>query len=210
MKLKEIADNIWLVETQDQYELAMTFLRYQEYYESPDEKFYRQPFAISDFQKWYKKRKKSEYHLDWAGFNVPSEIIFKCMETIPDYNEWDLKMGHIINEITSKTKNKFYLIGTLKGETTTLKHELAHGFYYTIPEYKEKMNKLYLKLPENVKNYLLKFLKSSGGYHPEVYADETQAYLSSNEILQFMFEKESNDFKKVFNRFSSKYLKNIY
>jgi hypothetical protein len=206
-KLIQYAKNIWLADYTDQYKLAMTFLRYQEYYESPNKIFFRKPFLISDFKDWYEKSKKSQYHLDWSGFNVPSEIIFECMEAIPDFNEWDRQMADITDFITKKTEDKFYLIGALRGDMSTLNHELAHGFYYTIPEYKKYMNNLYLELPDKVKNYMLNFLTSSGGYNPEVFPDEAQAYLSTNELIQFMFEKESNEFKKIFNEFANKHLK---
>ena len=51
--LKEIKGGIFLVEFDNQYDLAMTFLRYQEFYESP--KFKGKRFTIIDFMEWYSK-----------------------------------------------------------------------------------------------------------------------------------------------------------
>jgi hypothetical protein len=55
----------------------MTFLRYQEFYESPSKKFRGKSYKLLDFMKWYASENDGifTYPRDWAGFNFPGSII---------------------------------------------------------------------------------------------------------------------------------------
>ena len=80
MKVKEIIKNIFHISFSTQHELASTFLRFQEYYESP--KFRGKIFSFYEYKKWYtanspkgKKTGKFTYYKDWGGFNIPSYVL---------------------------------------------------------------------------------------------------------------------------------------
>src|SRR5687767_6039954 len=74
MTRQQIADGIFVVRFQSQYELASTFLRVQEHYESP--RFRNRVFSLEQFMDWYARRYGAfTYYEDWAGFNVPSTAL---------------------------------------------------------------------------------------------------------------------------------------
>jgi hypothetical protein len=212
--LTEIKDGIFLVEFDNATDLAMTFLRYQEYYESPNPKFKGKKFTIIDFIEWYSKNNGDlfTYPRDWAGFNIPMNVVFEVQSSYPgngpitDFNKYDELMKQIVLKIEKKKGNKGngyraigknYIIGTLKGKSDVMKHELAHGFYHVYPFYKTDMDKLYSKLSIKSKKELDSKFKAMG-YHKSVWKDEAQAYLSTGEYLT---PAERKPFVDLLNKF---------
>lgn len=210
----QIKGGIFLIEFDNQYDLAMTFLRYQEFYESANPKFKGKRFTIIDFMEWYSKNPKKEhenvftYPSDWAGFNIPMDIVHQVQVQlgIQDFNKYDEVMKQIILKIEKKIHKKEngyrtigsnYIIGTLKGNKDVMKHEMAHGFYHVYPFYKLDMDKLYSKLSKNSKQILEGKFKSMG-YHKSVWKDEAQAYLSTGEYLT---PGERKPFMDLLNKF---------
>jgi hypothetical protein len=180
-KIKEIKPQIFLFEFEDQYEMCMHFVRYQEFYESPSSKFRNKPFELIDFMQWYAKENGDglfTYPMDWAGFNFHGEIIPKLrMLGIKDLNRYDdaMHQGYIK---CKKTCNNFYIIGSLKNNEETIKHEVAHGFFQLKQEYKKEMTKLVKKLPSVLREEMNVWLKDHG-YTSSVFIDETQAYFAT-------------------------------
>src|SRR5512138_554281 len=71
MTKTKIADRIFVVRFDTLYELASTFLRFQEHYESP--RFRNRIFSLEEFMDWYAEKTGAfTYFTDWSGFNVPS------------------------------------------------------------------------------------------------------------------------------------------
>jgi len=69
-----IRENIFLLDFETQEELTSTFLRFQEFYESPE--FQGKIFTLQEYKAWYTKLKgKFSYYTDWGGFNIPSRIL---------------------------------------------------------------------------------------------------------------------------------------
>lgn len=193
--LKEIKPNIFYLEFQDRYDLCMHFLRYQEFYESPSNKFRNKAFSILSFMRWYAKKYGNNsftYTSDWSGFNIPSYVIEQVHNlTIPDRNIYDYEMLNIYRHC-KKSSNDFYLIGATKKDRKTLNHELAHGFFYIDKTYKTLMTKLVKAIPQDIRNQINNWLKVKG-YTPKVFIDETQAYLSTGMI--FLNKEYSKIFK---------------
>jgi hypothetical protein len=93
-EIKEVKKNIFAVIVPDTYHLAMLFCRAQEYYESPSEIFRGSNFNIWDYIEWYSKNNKDcfTYANDWAGFNIPFEILESCYShKIEDVTPYDRK-----------------------------------------------------------------------------------------------------------------------
>lgn len=193
-KIKQVKPRIFLFEFTDQYDMGMHFLRYQEFYESPNTKFRNKSFTILDFMEWYSKNHENKftYCTDWGGYNFPSNIISNCLENILDYNRYDLNMELAYNQCIYKIDKinrranideKFYIIGAMKGNESTLKHETAHGYYYLNSSYKKETNKLVKALPikfrKNMETMLAKM-----GYTKQVFVDEIQAYYSTTDALE--------------------------
>lgn len=207
MKIKEVRPNIYLLNFNNQYDLAMSFLRYQEYYESASSKFRNKPFTIFSFMRWYAKTYGDgafTYTLDWAGFNIPGEIIKDVVKAgIPDENEYDYFMSEIYNKLYKKS-NKFYLIGTYgKDNGPILEHEIAHGFFYTNPEYKKQMTKLVSELPAKLRKNIFSSLKAAG-YTKEVHIDECQAYMATGYNHPDITKKDIKPFEDLFNNYFNK------
>jgi len=155
-----------------QYELAMTFLRFQEHYESPNPKFRGHVFTFEEYVDWYIKTYRGfTYHEDWGGFNVPSYAIETVKTSFPCLSK---REKFLIELVDNKIKDKqYYLIGTFgKTNLLTLKHEVCHGMFYCCPEYKKLTTEI-------VKKYKVKSLRNvllNIGYCKEVLVDEIQAY----------------------------------
>lgn len=173
MKKQIIAKNIILLEFTNQKHMAESFLRFQEFYESP--KFRAKVFTHEEFINWYSVaygNGEFTYCTDWNGFNFPSWII-KAFE------------HGLFNPLTDKEKailkavkdipEPFYVIGALKEDKLTLTHEVAHGLFYSRPSYKA----IVLDVLNNYNMKPLKKYLKSIGYCNEVLDDECQAFLIS-------------------------------
>lgn len=180
MKIKHISltSKIHLLVFETRKDLASTFLRFQEYYESP--KFMGKIFSLAEFKKWYVRNSldgiktgKFTYYKDWNGFNVPSYVLRPFYSG--KFDPLSEKEKKILN-IFKNQKDPFYVIGVhthSKRSKYTLKHEIAHGLFYTDKDYKKKILSTLSKFNlSSIKNEL----RSNGGYHEKVLNDECQAY----------------------------------
>ncbi len=212
-ELTEVKPRIFLVEMEDKYDLCMTFLRYQEFYESPNSKFRGKNFTIADFMRWYSKtwsesKLTFDYAKHWSGFNIPSKSLEKCYENVLDQNIYDFVMNNIIETIYKKLQNKwidnpkYYLIGASKGATTTINHEIAHGMFYLNSKYRKEMTELVNKLPKSLVKNMHVMLKNLG-YTPKVYTDEIQAYMSCNDVEAYGVKVGNKNipFQEIWNKY---------
>lgn len=166
-----MADNLVLVRTERQYTLASTFLRFQEHYESP--KFRDKIFSLEEFMDWYAIRFGNfTYYQDWSGFNIPSSVLKLFREG--KFNPLSKKEQRLLR-VLADTAEPFYIVGIFgkNVDLPTLKHELVHGLFYTVPEYRADV----LRALKNRKTSLLEEELKEAGYHPSVYLDEANAYL---------------------------------
>jgi hypothetical protein len=201
-KIKEVRPRIFLFEFKDRYEMCMTFLRYQECYESPNPKFRGKIFSILDFMEWYSKKDGGTaftYPQDWSGFNMPAQIIpwIYNSKELQDPNKYDFAMYQAYLKCKEKyNDDNFCIIGAEKGQLDTLKHEIAHGFFYLIPEYRKEMTALVKALP---KSYFKKACQalSELGYTKQVFIDECQAYLSTGDAERY-FGPKSHKYNSKF------------
>lgn len=207
-KLSEIRPRIFLLKFEEQYQCNMTFLRYQEYYESSSPKFRNKSFSLVDFMDWYtnespRKDRTFNYTVDWGGFNIPSRVIKELLKKgIKDPNPYDAEMNKVYQKcLKVYPDGKFYFVGTIN-EGWMLKHEVAHGLFYTVPAYKKEMLALVKKLKPKLVKRLYSWLKSSG-YTPSVYDDEVQAYLSTG-FTWFSLDGADAPFIQVFNKYYGK------
>ena len=206
-KIREIIDKVWVVEFDNHLNLGMTFLRYQEYYECPNPKFFRIPFIINEYVDWYSNGNEFTYHTDWTGFNIPSKFILECQDNIPDHNEWDDVMIDIVKTIKEKSGDSFYRLGVIEGDIGVLNHEIAHGLFSTNLEYQKEMTDLYNNIPFCLKEKIHSYLDSTGGYSHEVFMDETQAYMATGIPLKLrmkslsLFRLYESKFKSIYKKY---------
>lgn len=188
LKIKQVSPwRIFHVTHNTQYELCMTFVRLQEFYESPNKKFRGQEFTFEEYMDWYAQTQGNgvfTYTDDWGGFNVPSNVVHNFFVTIDRHlsdlrpREMELmealvKFGiYVFNE----DEEPYYLIGTPKEcNLSTVEHEMRHAWFYLVPEYRKAVERA-------VNKYKLKGLRKQlkkMGYGSNVILDEIHAYTLS-------------------------------
>lgn len=206
-RLRRVAPRGYLVEVPNSYDLAMLFVRVQEYYESGFDDIKGKPFQLVELMHRYVHGNNYDtfrYTSEWSGFNVPSEVIERCLSVAPDPNFYDATLQDIVNRIKVEC-SKFYLIGVRAGDQETYIHELAHTLFHTNDSYRRQMERLVEALP--VKNLLFKRLKFEG-YARAVWVDEAQAYLATvvpghNDPVTSGLAKFAPPFKRVFKRYTT-------
>lgn len=209
--INKIMPNIYAVIVKNDYDRGMLFCRYQEFYESPFPEIRNQEFTLEELMRTYVKKNKSgmfTYPADWAGYNIPSNILKKGQKVFSKTNNlYDDVMTDIISCCDKHSKNeKFYLIGADKLSSDVMDHEIAHGLYYTNPKYKLKVDEIIKTIPTKTYNYLRKELVKMGYVDiKSIIDDEIQAYLStvphstwkeSSITLKETFKKNFLKFKK--------------
>jgi len=214
INLFEVYPKIYAVVIKDDKLRSRVFLRYQEFYESDSDSFRGKSFKWEDYIKFYKNKTKQDYftyHEDFAGYNVPCDTIEACKAKIPDLNIYDMIMFSITDTIKKMTgESPYYLIGIdhhSEGNPSLVFHEVAHGLWFSDPEYKEQMTKLISKMDPKVEDRMIEKIKNFG-YGTNVYMDELQAYMatglsgSMNRIKDI--KKEMVPFHKIFMKYASK------
>lgn len=164
------------------YDLSRTFLRFQEYYESPNPKIRGHFFTISQYKKWYKTTRsgKFTYLTDWGGFNFPSTIMTAFKEGGPFYptlNKYERQLVKILENI----KGKYYVIGSYshsgKGRGGAFDHEQTHAMYFFDDEYRNKVDEVIDNYDQEEINEMKKHLLDRG-YTEFNLNDEINAYNS--------------------------------
>ncbi len=173
-----VTDQIHLLIFDTQKDVSLTFLRFQEFYESP--KFRGKIFSLDEFKKWYvqnspngQKTNEFTYYSDWNGFNIPSSVLQPFYESKFD------PLSEQESRFLERFKNKpgpFYVIGVHKATKNLnayLQHEVAHGLFFTDKNYRNKILKL---LSQFDLEPIREELRSKAGYHEQVLDDEVHAY----------------------------------
>lgn len=184
IELFHCGDHIWAIKSPDSHTRALMFMRPQEFYESSFEEIIGKQFKVSDFVNIYKQhygKQQFTYGSDWAGFNIPSNILEECMFNIPEdeINNWDKLMLFAINTIKKiEGEHNYYLLGVDELSNRLLEHEFAHAMWFTLPDYKSEMSKLNDECDPVVKDMMCKCI-TEYGYADHVLPDELQAYMST-------------------------------
>ncbi len=182
MKIKEIYPQLFLYTFSNQYELASTFIRLQEFYESPYKQIRGKYFRLEKFMDLYakdQKKNKFTYFEDWNGFNVPSNIISKFINKFNnDFTNKEINLIKKLPLYKYELSPKFYIIGIVEKGKDTIEHETAHGLYYLNKEYRKKMLKLINEMPIPLRQMAEKYLKKIG-YCKAIMKDELQSYFAT-------------------------------
>ena len=196
IKLSQIHPHIFVVEVDNKYDLGMTFLRAQEFYESVNDAFRGKVFSIFSYMDWYAKGYSEEkgftYTIDYRGYNVPSTALNDCYRTYKGHTPHDDMMLNIMKTISDLGTSRYYLLGTSMGDAATLEHEMAHGLFFVNEQYRKTMEHHVSLLP--IRTELFAFLKEEMGYADAVHVDETQAFMSTG--LSDAFEEKMDEYKK--------------
>lgn len=170
--VREVIDGVLLIRLPSAHLLGATFLRFQEFYESPE--FTGSLFSIKEYRDWYRTTTSHggfSYYSDWAGFNVPDYVFaqFKPMGFVPS------KLESILLERIGEHTKPFYVIGAAADCDFWgyAQHELAHALYYLDPQYRSDVDTIVAELETTQFEHAL----VSSGYDDSKVLDEMQAYL---------------------------------
>lgn len=200
--ITEIRKDIFLVQCKSLYNLTSTFMRLQEFYESPFPDIRNCYFSLEHFMDEYADYKGNfTYTSDFAGFNIPDYVVRNFFSVFKkDLLEKEKELHKHLS--CALKRKKFYLIGISDEENDAINHELAHGYYYLDSDYRNSMD----DLTDNsaIKSSLNKYLRNNM-YSRDVFKDEVQAYLSTDTTkeLSIRFNLSSSDstvkkYRKIF------------
>lgn len=187
LRLEELLKDIFHLDFDTQYDLASTFLRFQEHYESPE--FRGKVFSLEEYMRYYTANSPSgnetgrfTYYEDWGGFNIPSHVLDPFYAGSFD----PISPGEkaLLDAFVDRKGDSFYIIGTSgEHEDDALQHELAHGLFYTDDVYRSSVLSVLDSIDAGDRQKMEEYLGSSCGYHPEVFDDEVHAYLLTDPDL---------------------------
>jgi hypothetical protein len=207
-KVKEIRPFIYCVEIDDDYDRAMLFCRYQEFYESPYKQFRGKPFTWMEYMRFYKKfwkKRTFTYPDDWAGYNIPSNMLQRAHHIFCKDTEYDAIMNDIYWYCTNDSMEKndgrqadWYLIGASSKDKGTTNHEIAHGLYFTNKTYKKNVTHLINKIkPNDYEKLNKKLIKMGYVDDKKILNDEIQAFMSTG-LYNGLDTKELKKYEKEF------------
>lgn len=185
MDVEILSPGVIHLKAKSQYEISAPFMRLQEFYESPYG-VRGKVFSLEEYMDIYAAKKGNfSYYTDWAGFNVPGNIVDRFFELFGDFLDKELTMWDQILEETAKEdgehNGKYYLIGTYSADC--IDHEHCHALWYLYPQFRKQSRTLLAKLPVTLRKAVNEYLAETG-YHKGVFEDETNAYLSTSSMWE--------------------------
>jgi hypothetical protein len=181
--IKQIFPRLFHIEFPNQYIITSTFMRMQEFYESPYENIKGNYFSLEEFMDTYAEHQGNfTYTTDWNGFNVPGNIVVEFFEVF-GYRmlNKEIKFLNLLRDNIDKkfltTNKKFYLIGSVANNKVTMNHEIAHGLFYLNEDYRKETLKL--NAEKDLAGYKKDLLNM--GYCEEVLDDEIQAFFATSD-----------------------------
>jgi hypothetical protein len=154
------------------------------------------------------------YPDDWAGYNIPSNVVEKANNIFNKDTEYDQIMNDIYFHCAIDSQNKndgtrrdWYLIGASSKDKGTLNHEIAHGLYYTNKEYKKNVTNLVENIKQNHYEKLKKKLVKMGYVNDKkIIDDEIHAFMSTG-LYNGLDTKELKIYEKGFKSNFKKFTK---
>lgn len=175
LKVKQQKYNSIWVSADSQEELTITFMRFSEFYESPNPNFKNNVFTIGQLKSWYSLTYGADtYHKDWTGFNIPSSVLIPFKQGLFDPL---IEEERSLLDLFKYRNDNFYIIGAQND--SVLRHELAHALYASNIKYRNSIDAYILKHKSGLKK-ASKYIIDKG-YCKEVLNDELQAYITDNE-----------------------------
>lgn len=197
-QFKRLRERLYELRFDNQHEMCMSFMRYQEYYESP--RYTNRKFTWAEYMSWYAKFQNKDgdfsYARDWAGFNIPAHIIAQVRDKgIDDPNHYDSLM-HAVYGIISSECDDAYLVGVKAAQKGLDKHETTHAMFYIDCSYRNECLGLIDQAHPSLVNEMKKCLFARG-YTEVTVMDEIQAYLTTGGEKMFDGLQAELDFKEL-------------
>jgi hypothetical protein len=198
LKIKSQPYNSVWISADSQEELGRTFIRFQEYYESPNPDFRGKIFTLGVVRQWYSVKYGADtYHHDWTGFNFPSRILLPFKQGL--FDPLTSEEIELLNLFKYRHDN-FYIMGAQNN--ATLRHELSHALYDSNEKYRNEIDSYIKKNKRGLaktKKYIL-----DKGYAEEVLNDEIQAYVTDNDDQTIISSTDPHiilDINKIYKKY---------
>jgi hypothetical protein len=190
-------NSVW-ISADSQEELGRTFIRFQEYYESPNPDFRGKIFTLGMVRQWYSVQYGADtYHHDWTGFNFPSRILLPFKQGL--FDPLTSEEIELLNLFKYRHDN-FYIMGAQNN--ATLRHELSHALYDSNEKYRNEIDS-YIKKNKRGLAKTRKYILDKG-YAEEVINDELQAYITDNDDQTIISSTDPHiilDINKIYKRY---------
>lgn len=201
--LKKTPYNSYCVSADSNKELARSFMRFQEYYESPNDAFRGKIFTVGQYRSWYEKQYGwFSYETDWTGFNIHSYVLDPFKEGL--FDPLLPEETNLVSLFVNAPSDKFYIIGANSDDV--LHHELNHALYAYSKDYANEVNKVFDANLEYIK-YALDHLLNKG-YCKYLLYDELQSYILDNdkEIISLIkYSPVIYSLHRLYSQFSEKH-----
>jgi hypothetical protein len=198
LKIKTQPYNSVWISADSQEELGRTFIRFQEYYESPNPDFRGKIFTLGVVRQWYSVKYGADtYHHDWTGFNFPSRILLPFKQGL--FDPLTSEEIELLNLFKYRHDN-FYIMGAQN--SATLRHELSHALYDSNEKYRNEIDSYIKKNKRGLaktRQYIL-----DKGYAEEVLNDEIQAYITDNDDQTIIINTDPHiilDINKIYKKY---------
>lgn len=164
--------SIYMIESNSRQVLADMFMRFQEYYESPE--FKGKVFTVEQFAAWYASKYGAfTYSKDWYGFNIPAGVVEPFRQG--QFNPLTAQEQKLL-EICQGAKGDFYIIGVTQNAEyfkETVQHEFVHGAFHVNKQYRDEV----VSCLKDHRISTISTALAKMGYHTDVAADEANAYV---------------------------------
>jgi hypothetical protein len=198
LKIKSQPYNSVWISADSQEELGRTFIRFQEYYESPNPDFRGKIFTLGVVRQWYSVKYGADtYHHDWTGFNFPSKILLPFKQGL--FDPLTSEEIELLNLFKYRHDN-FYIMGAQN--SATLRHELSHALYDSNEKYRNEIDS-YIKKNKRGLAKTRKYILDKG-YAEEVLNDEIQAYITHNDDQTIISSTDPHiilDINKIYKKY---------
>jgi hypothetical protein len=198
LKIKSQPYNSVWISADSQEELGRTFIRFQEYYESPNPEFRGKIFTLGMVRQWYSVKYGADtYHHDWTGFNFPSRILLPFKQGL--FDPLTVEEIELLNLFKYRHDN-FYIMGAQNN--ATLRHELSHALYDSNEKYRNEIDS-YIKKNKRALAKTRKYILDKG-YAEEVLNDEIQAYITDNDDQTIISSTDPHiilDINKIYKKY---------
>lgn len=192
-------NSVW-VWADSQEELGLTFMRFQEHYESPNPLFKNKIFTLGQLKNWYSEiYGTNTYHIDWIGYNIPSKILLAFKNGL--FDPLTIEETRLLDLFRYRNDN-FYIIGAQN--KNVLRHELAHALYASNTKYKLAIDQFISKNKGKLKKTVVYLTQK--GYCKEVINDELQAYITDNddpEIINNTCPLVISGINQIYNKYNT-------
>lgn len=176
---KQPYNSVW-VWADSQEELGLTFMRFQEHYESPNPLFKNKIFTLGQLKNYYSETYGANtYHIDWIGYNFPSKVLLPFKQGL--FDPLTIEENRLL-DLFKHRHDDFYIIGAQN--KSVLRHELAHALYASNTEYRLEIDN-FLNNNKKKLSKTTKYLYDKG-YCKEVLNDELQAYITDNDDAEII------------------------